>query len=88
MEIVCVNKYKLSLGRRLGLGCAATAISASGLIELLAQILPVVDHDLLDGEEGLVSDVGVLVRQMMHHHLFTAQFVHHVLPPGVMSEDL
>ena len=84
--IVIIYIIESLLSGRFSFRRSAAVISAGGLIKLFAQILPVVDHDLLDGQQGLVADVRVLVDQMLHHHLLSSQFVNHVLTAGVMPE--
>lgn len=38
---------------------------------------PVVNHQFLDSYEGLESDIGVLMGQVLHHHLFPSQLFYH-----------
>lgn len=43
------------------------------LLKLLAQVFPVVHHQLLHGQQRLIAHIGVLVRQQLHHQLLAAQ---------------
>lgn len=45
-------------------------------IQLLPEVLPVVHHELLDGQEGVVADVGVFRRQQTHHRLLPVVLLH------------
>jgi len=43
------------------------------LLQLLAQVLPIVNHQLLNGKEGFVAHIRVIVSQQLHHELFTVE---------------
>lgn len=42
-------------------------------LQLLPQVLPVVHHQLLNGEERFVSHVGIVVAEQLHHQLLSVQ---------------
>lgn len=39
--------------------------------------LPVVDHELLHSQQGVVADQLVLVVHVVHHQLFSTQLLNH-----------
>lgn len=39
--------------------------------------IPVVDHELLHSQQGVVTDELVLVVHMIHHQLFSTQLLNH-----------
>lgn len=43
----------------------------------MSMFLPVVDHELLHGQQGVVAHELVLVVHVIHHQLFPAQLLDH-----------
>lgn len=43
------------------------------LFKLLAQVLPVLDHQLLNTQQGFVAHIGVVVGEQLHNELLTAK---------------
>ena len=43
----------------------------------MSVFLPVVDHELLHGQQGVVAHELVLVVHVIHHQLFPAQLLNH-----------
>ena len=84
VSFICIIMSKLSCHLRFRWSTAG--VPTGGLIELLAQILPIMDHDLLDSQQGLITDVRVFVGQMVHYHLLPAQFVHNIFTAWVMPK--
>lgn len=43
------------------------------VLSLSAEILPVVDHELLDAEKSLIANVWITVRQQLHHTVLSVE---------------
>lgn len=41
------------------------------LLQLLAKVLPILNHQLLNTEQGLVPHIGIIVAEKLHHQLLS-----------------
>lgn len=55
--------------------------------ELINVFIPVVDHELLHGQQSIVADKLVLVVHVIHHQLFTTQLLNHPEMEGIKRDD-
>lgn len=67
MNIWTIKGKKVTESKSLQVAVVCTAkSSSSSLLELLAQILPILHHQLLDTKQCFISDIWIFVGEPLH----------------------
>lgn len=50
------------------------------------QVLPVVNHQLLNGDQCVIAYIGIIVRQQTHHGRLAMQLLQHTVETQIVKE--